>query len=240
MKFNSIYKILLVGQFFLVNSLFPDDDGLSKYKEKDFEAAKNYYEQLLSQKDNSVASLGLGASQYQLGDFPNATKSFQAALNTKNSDIQNRAYFNIGNTLYNQQKMQESVAFYRKALETNPNDEDAKFNYELAKYITEQQQEQQQNKQQDQQEEQDKNDPNQNNQNQNDEQENDQQKSDKSESDQQEDERSDSNEQEQREPPKSQKQMNAEAILDALKDDEKIHQKIKMAKQSTRKYEKDW
>ena len=31
--------------------------------------------------------------------------------------------------------MKESIAYYRKALELNPNDEDAKFNYELAKYI---------------------------------------------------------------------------------------------------------
>ena len=34
--------------------------------------------------------------------------------------------------------------------------------------------------------------------------------------------------------------MNAEAILDALKDEEKIHQKVKMAQQSARKFEKDW
>ena len=34
--------------------------------------------------------------------------------------------------------------------------------------------------------------------------------------------------------------MNAEAILDALKDEEKIHQKVKMAQQSGRKLEKDW
>jgi len=238
MMSDSIYKLLLIGQFFLISSLFSDDDGLSNYKEKDFEAAKNYYEQLLSQKDNSAASLGLGASQYQLGDFPNATESFQNALKSKNTEIQNRAYFNIGNTLYNQQKMKESVEFYRKALELNPTDQDAKFNYELAKYITEQQQEQ--DKQQDQQKDQEQNEQDQNNSDQNDEQENDQQNSDKSESDQQENEQSNPSEQEQREPPKTQKQMNAEAILDALKDDEKIHQKVKMAKQSPRKFEKDW
>ncbi len=34
--------------------------------------------------------------------------------------------------------------------------------------------------------------------------------------------------------------MNAEAILDALKDQEKIHQKVKMSQQSARKFEKDW
>ena len=42
----------------------------------------------------------------------------------------------------NQQKMEESIAYYRKALELNPNDDDAKFNYELAKYITQKKQEQ--------------------------------------------------------------------------------------------------
>ncbi len=50
--------------------------------------------------------------------------------------------------------MEESIAFYRKALELNPNDEDAKFNYELAKYVAQQQQEQEQEDQSDQQDQQ--------------------------------------------------------------------------------------
>ena len=236
---RNLTSILLIISYFSVNSLFADDEGLHNYKNKKFEEAKTYYEQILSTKENdAAASLGLGASQYQLGDIPNAAKSFEEALRTENDDIQDRAYYNLGNAFYSQQKMEESIAFYRKALELNPNDEDAKFNYELAKYIAQQQQDQNQDNEEDQQDDQNQqqNDSNSDN----NDQENKPQDTDKEEPDKQDDEESDSSQDEKRDAPKTQKQMNAEAILDALKDDEKIHQKVKMAQQSARKYEKDW
>jgi len=235
---NVILKISIIILFITANNLFGDDEGLSNYKNKKFEEAKEYYEQILNTRENdSEASLGLGASQYQLGDIPNASKSFEDALQSNNSDIRDKAYYNLGNALYSQQKIEESIAFYRKALEINPNDEDAKFNYELAKYVAQQQQNQQnqddQNDQQDQQNQQ-QNDSNGDN------QDDEKQDSDKQESDKQEDEKSESNQEEKRDAPKTQNQMNAEAILDALKDQEKIHQKVKMSSNSARKFEKDW
>ena len=233
---NKVFNILYIILFIMVNSVFPDDEGLNNYKNKKFEEAKKYYEQILNTRENDAeASLGLGASQYKLGDIPNASKSFENALQSKNSDIQDRAYFNLGNVLYSQQKMEESIAFYRKALELNPNDEDAKFNYELAKYVA-QQQEQEKEDQNDQQDQQNQ----QQNDSKNNDQDNDKQESDKEEPDKQEDEESYSNQEEKRDAPKTQNQMNAEAILDALKDQEKIHQKVKMSQQSARKFEKDW
>lgn len=224
--------------FILYSVLYADDNGLKYYKEKKFEEAKQYYEHVLETRENdAAASLGLGASQYQLGDIPNAVKSFEDALRSKNTNIQDRAYYNLGNVLFGQQRMEESIAFFRKALELNPNDDDAKFNYELAKYITQQQQEQNQENQDDQQNDQDQQQNDYKNDN---DQENKPQATDKQEPDKQEDEESDSSQEEQRNAPKTQNQINAEAILDALKDEEKIHQKVKMAQQSARKFEKDW
>lgn len=229
--FNSI--IIL---FLSINGIFADDEGLNNYKNNNFEEAKKYYEQILTARENdAAASLGLGASQYQLGDIPNAAKSFEDALQSKNINIQDRAYYNLGNALYSQQRMKESIAFYRKALVLNPNDDDAKFNYELAKYIAQQQQDQNQDNQNDQQDQQNQRQNNSNN-----DQDSKPQDTDKQEPDKQEDEESDSSQEEKRDAPKSQKQMNAEAILDALKDNEKIHQKVKMAQQSSQKFEKDW
>ncbi len=230
-----IFKLAVIISL-SVNGLFADDKGLNNYKNNNFKEAKKYYEQILATRENdAAASLGLGASQYQLGDIPNAAKSFEDALQSKNINIQDRAYYNLGNALYSQQRMEESIAFYRKALVLNPNDDDAKFNYELAKYIAQQQQDQNQDNQNDQQDQQNQQQNNSNN-----DQDNKPQDTDKQEPDKQEDEESDSSQEEKRDAPESQKQMNAEAILDALKDNEKIHQKVKMAQQSSRKFEKDW
>ncbi|MEE8341232.1 MAG: tetratricopeptide repeat protein [Candidatus Neomarinimicrobiota bacterium] len=231
----SIYSLIFVIS---IAGLLADDEGLINYKNKNFDEAKKYYEQIIRERENdAAANLGLGASQYQLGDIPNAAKSFEEALKSENINIKDKAYYNLGNSFYSQQKMEESLAFYRKALELNPNDDDAKFNYELAKYITQQQQEQNQDQQNDQEDQQNQEQNKSQNDNQ---QDNDPQNTDKQDPDKQEEEESDSSQEEQREAPKSQKQMNAEAILDALKDEEKIHQKVKMAQQSARKFEKDW
>ncbi|MFC1785002.1 tetratricopeptide repeat protein, partial [Candidatus Neomarinimicrobiota bacterium] len=203
---------------FSITGLLADDDGLNHYKNKKFEEAKAYYEKILTaREDNAAANLGLGASQYQLGDITNAAKSFEEALKSEDMNIQDRAYYNMGNSLYSQQKIEESIAYYRKALELNPNDNDAKFNYELAKYIAQQQQDQNNENQNDQQ---DKQNQDQNDSKNDNDQDNESQDTDKKEPDKQDDEESDSSQDEKRDAPKTQKQMNAEAILDALKDEE--------------------
>ena len=58
----------------------------------------------LVRENDPAASLGLGASQYQLGDIPNAAKSFEDALKSKDTNIQDRAYYNLGNSFYSQQR----------------------------------------------------------------------------------------------------------------------------------------
>jgi hypothetical protein len=44
-----------------------------------------------------------------------------------------KAYYNIGNAYFKQDKLQESIQSYIKALDINPDDRDAKYNLELAR-----------------------------------------------------------------------------------------------------------
>ncbi len=107
---RNLISILLINFIFATTGLLADDDGLNNYKNKKFEEAKSYYEQILTIRENdAAASLGLGASQYQLGEIPNAAKSFEEALNSKDTNIRDRAYYNLGNSLYCQHKMEESA-----------------------------------------------------------------------------------------------------------------------------------
>lgn len=86
------------------------------------------------------------------------------------------AYYNMGNTQFMQQKLQDALQSYRRALTLNPDDMEAKYNYALTKKLLEEQQNQQnQNQNQDQNNQNQNNDQNQdNNQNQNNDQNNDQ------------------------------------------------------------------
>jgi tetratricopeptide (TPR) repeat protein len=46
---------------------------------------------------------------------------------------QAKGYYNSGNVLYREGKWEEAIGAYKKALELNPNDEDAKYNLEFVR-----------------------------------------------------------------------------------------------------------
>ena len=71
--------------------------------------------------------------------------------------------YNLGNALFEQQKLQEALECYRNAMRMNPDDVDAKHNYLLTKLMLQQQQDQQNQDNQNNQQ----NQNNQNNQNKN-------------------------------------------------------------------------
>ena len=235
--------------------LLAQDKGLNHYQKQEYEAAQEYYESVLSKRGNQAqAYFGRGSSAFQQGDLETAKYSFEQSLKADNEQLKSKAMYNLGNTFYQNQKTKEALAFYRKALELDPTDKEAKYNYEFLKYQQkppEDQQEQDQNnkeqdKEQDQEQEKDQDQEQEN------EQENEQdQKNKKQEDENQEqedkEEQKENDEQQQQpqkqevsEEEKSQDLKQAESILDALKQDEKIMQKRQIARSKSRKLAKDW
>ena len=87
----------------------------------------------------------------------------KAALDSLQSDAARAdAYYNLGNAQFVQQKLQEALSSYRKALTLRPDDMEAKYNYALTKKLLEQNQNQNQdNKNNDQNQNQNNEDQNQ-------------------------------------------------------------------------------
>ena len=81
---------------------------------------------------------------------------------TRSAKDRAEAYYNLGNTQFMQQKLQEALESYKNSLRLNPEDMEAKYNYAYTKKMLEQQQQQEQQNQN-----QDQNQDNQNNQGQN-------------------------------------------------------------------------
>ena len=82
----------------------------------------------------------------------------QAAVDSLQSDeARADAYYNLGNTQFVQQKLQEALQSYRRALTLRPDDMEAKYNYALTKKLLEQNQNQNQNQDQNQQNDQNQN-----------------------------------------------------------------------------------
>ena len=235
MKINQIITILFLFSFCL-----SQDKGLDYYQNQEYEEAKNYYENIIIKKSENVeAHFGSGASSYQKGDWEVAKQSFQESLKSSDDNLRSKAYYNLGNTFYKDNKAEEAISFYRKALELNPNDREARFNYEYLKYQKrppeednkekekqeqEQKEEEQEQKEEEQEQKEEEEKQEQKEQEQNQEEENKQEQS----------QEGSSNEE------KDQDLKQAESILDALKQDEKIMQKKQLSRAKSRKLVKDW
>ena len=138
------------------------------------DAAARYNEALIDEPDSRLLHFNLGDAEYRRGRFDAAIRAFQQVPQDA------AAEYNRGNALFRkgeaaqQEKPQdalthwaEALVAYRRAIGTDPTDEDAKFNYEwvsrkideLKKQLEEQRQDQQKQQQQDQQGQQDQQQP---------------------------------------------------------------------------------
>ena len=250
--------IRLLAFLFYLGVLFGQDKGKKAYEEGHYDEARVYYEHVLkNRKKDDGAQFGLGVTAYQQKDMETAARALNNAMHSDDKSLASKAMYNLGNMFRDQQKMEESLALYRKAIELDPTDEDAKVNYELLKQVLQQQEQQQQDKQnqeqnqekQDQQKQdqdsegQDEQNKNQDNQEKGEDQQKQQEDQQKSQSEKEEEKKEQQQsqaKQDETQDQKTDKQMQAEAILNALKDQEKINQKRQIAKSKSRKLEKDW
>ena len=212
MKINQIIIIICFLSF-----SFSQDKGIEFYQNQEYEKAKDFYDNILIKKgENEEAHFGHGASSYQQGDLELAKKSFQESLKSTDNDLRSKAFYNLGNTFYKNKKNEEAISFYRKALELNPSDKEARFNYEYLKYQKKPPEED--NKEEQKEEEQ-------------------------KEEEQKEEEQKEQEQKEQEQKEQEQKEQDlkqAESILNALKQDEKIMQKKQISRSKSRKLAKDW
>ena len=251
--------IRLIAFLFYLGVLFGQDKGKKAYEEGHYDEARVYYEHVLkNRKKDDGAQFGLGVTAYQQKDMEIAARALNNAMNSDDKSLASKAMYNLGNMFRDQQKMEESLALYRKAIELDPTDEDAKVNYELLKQVLQQQEQQQQQDKQNQEHDQEKQDQQQQNQDsegqdeQNKNQDNqekgedqqkqqeDQQQSQSEKEEEKKDQQQSQEKKDETQAQKTDKQMQAEAILNALKDQEKINQKRQSAKSKSRKLEKDW
>ena len=249
--------IRLLAFLLYLGVLFGQDKGKKAYEEGHYDEARIYYEHILkNRKKDNGAQFGLGVTAYQQKDMETAARALNNAMNSNDKSLASKAMYNLGNMFRDQQKMEESLALYRKAIELDPTDEDAKVNYELLKQVLQQQEQQQQQDEQNQEQDQEKGEDQQkqdqdsegpDEQNKDQEKQEDQQKQQvdqqqsQSEKEKEKKEQQQSQEkQDETQEKKTDKQMQAEAILNALKDQEKINQKRQIAKSKSRKLEKDW
>ena len=217
-------KFLTYYFFIFANLIIANDKGMDLFNNGNYKEAAEYYSSILKERgEDNAASFNLGASQYYMEDNVSALKMFEQALGSKDRMLQSKALYNMARILQDQNELDKSLSLYKKSLELNPKDIDSKINYELLKKMINQQNTQDQENDQNQEgSEEQQNDQNQEG------------------SEEQKHNSSNSKTEDVLEPEKSDQIRQAEAILNAIKGQEKINQKNKILKSKSFKLDKDW
>ena len=215
-------------------------EGNRHFRKGFYSEAIKDYKNSLDKKYNNKAQFNLGDAYYNMKNYEEATRSFQSVADRNvPKNMEANAYYNLGNSLMEQQKYAEAFDAYKKSLKIDPKDEDARYNLEYARQkMILQQQQQQQQQNQNQQQDQDKKDDN----NKQDQQQQQQNQDNKQEQEQNQDEQQQQQQQQQQEQQMSKE--DAERMLQALENQEKETMdkmnEAKAAKMQKRRIQKDW
>lgn len=135
-------------------------EGLKQYQKGRFDRAVSEYEQLLKKKpDDTRLQFNAGTAAFQNKDYEQAAEHLNSALATQDLPLQQRSYYNLGNTQFRmgedasdlekkRQIWEQALHNFDSALRLEPKDADAEFNKEwVKKKLEELKQQQQQQKQ---------------------------------------------------------------------------------------------
>jgi Ca-activated chloride channel family protein len=137
--------------------------GEDAYREGDYLTAREIFKELLQETPNDARlHFNYGTTAYKNNMFEDAVKSFTEALKSDDLSLQEEAYYNRGNALFQRgneslrtdpqhtiETWEEAVASFDGALQLNSLNDDASFNLQLlTKQLEELKKQQEQNKDQ--------------------------------------------------------------------------------------------
>lgn len=202
--------------------------GNGQYNDKKFaESEVSYRRAIDKNKMSSDAGFNLGDALYKQNKYDDAGKQFtDNSVAIADNYKKSASLYNLGNSLLNNNKVQESIQAYKNSLKLNPGNKEAKYNLAYAQDLLKQQQQKQQ-------EQKDKNKEN-NKDNKKDNQSKDQNKDQNKEQNKNQDNKKDQNQDNQQQQGISKE--DAQRLLNAIANDEKnVQEKVKLAKAAKEK-----
>ena len=118
----------------LSSQLLSQDLGKKMIDNGDFDSALNYYQYLLDDENLSKDDIiyNLATIYSSIDSLKKAEKYFDLAMQDSLNPSSDLSY-NRGNMFFKSQMLEESLKSFRDALLKNPEDEDARKNYEFVK-----------------------------------------------------------------------------------------------------------
>ena len=152
--FGVLFSQLLIlltgpGDISKINSL--KSEAKEAYVKGDYKTAIEKYKSLVEThgvKEDEVM-LNLANSYFSIQDTTNAPSSYLPLTQSSNSKIKSIANQQLGVMANRNGKFEEALNYFKQALKTAPDNEDARYNYEMVKKkLEEQKKQEQQNKDQ--------------------------------------------------------------------------------------------
>lgn len=110
-------------------------EGIADYNRKNYEQAESNFSKAQKERpDSPELNYNLANSRYKTGKYREALQAYdRAAANGGPPDLKQKSLYNSGNALFRMGKLGEAEKVYKKALEMNSKDMDAKFNLEFVR-----------------------------------------------------------------------------------------------------------
>lgn len=148
-------KLIILFSFILCSGLADAKDDAASltakanklYAEGKYDQALSLYNRaLIAAPDSARLNFNIGAANYKKGDYGGAAGYFEKSALTEDKFLEFKANYNSGNSQFKSAKLKEevdlesavrlmrqSLEHYKRAMELNNKDEDAKINHDIAR-----------------------------------------------------------------------------------------------------------
>lgn len=96
------------------------------------EAIQAYQRAIVEEPDNGVYYYNLSVALARSGRTEEAELAIQQSITRGDVETISLAWYNLGNTYYDQFEIENAISAYQEALRANPNNDNARYNLELA------------------------------------------------------------------------------------------------------------
>ena len=157
-------NILIILSFLMSFNSFAQNkksflrDGNKLYADSSYnEAEMQYRKSLEKDQDYFNASFNLADAVYKQERYEESSALFDALKDNAPTETDlAKVYYNLGNSLIKEQKLEEAIEAYKNALRINPKDKDTRHNLAITHKQKQQQEKEQENKDEKDEQEQDK------------------------------------------------------------------------------------
>lgn len=111
------------------------EKGRELYAQEKYDEALNaFVDAQIEHPEDSRLKFNIASSKYMMKNYEEALTGFlDVAATARDASLEERALYNAGNTLYRQGKLEQAAQYYAKALELDPEDNDARQNLEFVR-----------------------------------------------------------------------------------------------------------